>query len=272
MRPAPIPPASEPLQYRAIGLVRGRYEPDPEVFTKGNLVTSDEARIDAVLLGRVLSLVKKHIDLSQEHLWVVYPRTRDREGGLHLQVVGLWEPETLTKRSQLTPGIRPPSPPKLQVSENFFSIRGEVVFTRPDLQRVVVRISQQQAKTEPGERPAGFKLVLQGSLDLRALHHFWDFQVERQGELLVIRHAEMVAPLPDRRPKPKPQLRGHAKPDRVSSHRSVTTEAAGDRSQRSAPPSAPTSRDRPRPQAGKAPRPIKPARSKPEDAESPEVG
>lgn len=267
MRPAPIPPASEPLQYRAIGLVRGRYQPDPEVFTKGNLIASDGACLDAVLLGRVLSLVKKHIDLSQEHLWVVYPRTRDREGGLHVQIVGLWEPEMLTKRSQLTPGIRPPSPPKLQVSENFFSIRGEVVFTRPDLRRVVVRISQ-QTKTEPGERPAGFKLVLQGTLDLRALHHFWDFQVERQGEALVVRQAEAVAALPGRRPKPKP--RGQGQPERrPASHVGQMGEA---RPQRSALPRRIDQGDRPRPQASgqKAPRPIKSVRLPSADAGSPE--
>lgn len=265
MRPAPIPPASEPLQYRAIGLVRGRYQPDPEVFTKGSLIASDGACLDAVLLGRVLSLVKKHIDLNQEHLWVVYPRTRDREGGLHVQIVGLWEPEMLTKRSELPPGIRPPSPPKLQVSENFFSIRGEVVFTRPDLQRVVVRISQ-QAKTEPGERPAGFKLVLQGSLDLRALHHFWDFQVERQGETLVVRHAEAIAPLPGRRPKPKPR---HGQPDRRPAGAGQTGEA---HPQRSALPRRLDHGDRPRPQPSgqKAPRPIKSVRLPSADAGSPE--
>lgn len=272
MRPAPIPPASEPLQYRAIGLVRGRYQPDPEVFTKGTLIANDGVSLDAVLLGRVLSLVKKHIDLSQEHLWVVYPRTRDREGGLHMQIVGLWEPEMLTKRSQLTPGIRPPSPPKLQVSENFFSIRGEVVFTRPDLQRIVVRISQ-QAKTEPGERPAGFKLVLKGNLDLRALHHFWDFQVERQGEALVVRQAEAVAALPGRRPKPKPQLRGQGQTDRRPPNPAGYS-GQGDeaRPQRSPLPRRVDQRDRPRPQTSgqKAPRPIKSVRLPSADAGSPE--
>jgi hypothetical protein len=81
------------MQYRAIGLVRGRYEPSEEQFTKGNLVASDGSIIDSVLLGRVMSLVKKHIDLTLDHLWVVYPRTRDEH--LHLQIMGVWEPETL---------------------------------------------------------------------------------------------------------------------------------------------------------------------------------
>ena len=95
MRQQPIPPASEPMQYRAIGLVRGKYAPSDEQFTRGFLVTDDGVSIDAVLLGRVMSLVKKHLDLEQSHLWVVYPRTREKEYDLHVQIVGVWEPENL---------------------------------------------------------------------------------------------------------------------------------------------------------------------------------
>ncbi|MHC5730419.1 MAG: hypothetical protein ACYTXY_41190, partial [Nostoc sp.] len=34
-RQQPIPPPSEPMQYRAIGLVRGRYHASSEQFTQG---------------------------------------------------------------------------------------------------------------------------------------------------------------------------------------------------------------------------------------------
>lgn len=93
--PHPIPPASEPMQYRAIGLVRGRYQPSEEQFTKGALFATDGTELDAVLLGRILSLMKNHVDLANDHLWVVYPRTR--EDSLHVQIVGIWEPETLQR-------------------------------------------------------------------------------------------------------------------------------------------------------------------------------
>ncbi len=98
----PIPPPSEPRQYRAIGLIRGRYTASQDQFTQGILLTSDGTVIDAVLLGRVMSLVKKHLDLEQEHLWVVYPRTRQQEGNLHVQIMGVWEPETLKKEEEST--------------------------------------------------------------------------------------------------------------------------------------------------------------------------
>ncbi|NET41037.1 hypothetical protein [Okeania sp. SIO2B3] len=97
VRQHPIAPPSEPKQYRAIGLVRGRYQPSTEQFTRGNLQTPDGSEIDAVLLGRVMSLLKNHLDLEEEHLWVVYPRTRQENDDLHIQIMGVWEPETLRK-------------------------------------------------------------------------------------------------------------------------------------------------------------------------------
>jgi hypothetical protein len=96
IRNQPIAPPSEPMQYRAIGLVRGVYQPEAEdQLNRGKLISDDDCEIDAVLLGRVTSLVKKHIDLATAHLWVVYPRTREGDEDLHLQIVGVWEPETL---------------------------------------------------------------------------------------------------------------------------------------------------------------------------------
>ena len=97
LRHGPIPPASEPLQYRAIGLIRGVYVPSEEQFTRGHIATEDGTEVDAVLLGRVMSLVKKHVDLAQANLWVVYPRTRPGNNDLHAQIVGIWDPENLSQ-------------------------------------------------------------------------------------------------------------------------------------------------------------------------------
>ena len=99
MRDHPIPPVTEPLQYRAIGVVRGTYVPtDPEQLTRGAIHTADGQAVEAVVLGRLLTLMRRHLDLAQPHLWVVYPRSRE-EQGLHLQMVGIWEPSTLAEPS-----------------------------------------------------------------------------------------------------------------------------------------------------------------------------
>lgn len=112
LRYQPIAPPSEPMQYRAIGVVRGTYEPaEADQLNRGNLTTVEGCVIDAVLLGRITSLIKKHIDLTIPHLWVVYPRTRremdNDDQDLHLQIVGVWEPETLGLPGEAPPESNP---------------------------------------------------------------------------------------------------------------------------------------------------------------------
>ena len=176
-RTQPIPPPSHPRQYRAIGLVKGTYEPsESNQITQGNLTTSDGVKIDAVLLGRTISLVKKHLDLTEEHLWVVYPRTKVDSDHLHVQIVGVWEPETLDKDQDLASSE--------EVEAGYFSIRGEVIFFAEEDEVVIVKIKQFPRKE--GEKPKFFKLKLKGVLDKKPLKRFWDLNVHLEGETLVI--------------------------------------------------------------------------------------
>ena len=56
MRAHPIPPVTEPLQFRAIGLVRGTYTPtDLDQVTRGVLTDSNGLELETVVLGRVLT-------------------------------------------------------------------------------------------------------------------------------------------------------------------------------------------------------------------------
>ena len=95
MRAHPIPPVTESLQYRAIGLVRGTYAPtDPEQLTRGTLTDAQGVPLETVVLGRVLTLMRRHLPLDQPHLWVVYPRSRESDH-LHLQIAGFPDPSDL---------------------------------------------------------------------------------------------------------------------------------------------------------------------------------
>ena len=97
MQNHPIPSVTDPLQYRAIGIVRGIYKPqDDENFTRGAIIDSKGNQIDSVVLGRVITLIRNHVSLEKPHLWVVYPRCRNNQN-LHLQITGIWEPSTLKK-------------------------------------------------------------------------------------------------------------------------------------------------------------------------------
>lgn len=187
-RQQPIPPPSEPRQYRAIGLVRGQYMPSQEQVTRGTLLAADGTLIDAVLLGRVMSLVKNHLDITQQHLWVVYPRTRQEDGNLHVQILGVWEPENLS-----------PTPVEASEAENiatdgYFSIRGEVIYHSKDEKQVVVKIRQSPRKQD--EKPKFFKLKLQGTLAERGINHFWDLHIQLQGNNLMIQQATDIGVMP----------------------------------------------------------------------------
>lgn len=240
----PIAPPSEPMQYRAIGLVRGTYAPtEADQLNRGNLTTDDGQVIDSVLLGRVTSLVKKHLDLGSSHLWVVYPRTRreadvNEEQDLHLQIVGVWEPETLglpgespaAPDSETTADSTDDSPSEDHSSEDSPDSSSEASPSDatsaapktdslpPDLPPVdenFFSIRGEVVKHEPDNRqvmvkilqgvkrtpgaPKSFKLMLQGDIEGRTLGYFWDFQVKRTAKTLVIESAAMVGIVPPKK-------------------------------------------------------------------------
>jgi len=206
-RPQPIPPPSDRMQYRAIGVVRGRYVPaDDTEFNRGLLITEDGTEIETVLLGQVMNLIKKYLDLQEPHLWVVYPRTRDTEEDvrLHLQVVGVWEPERL----QQTQAI----PKDPGVNDGYFSVRGEVIFNSQDKNFVVVKV--QQLPRRRGDKIKAFKIKLKGTVPMKSPGYFWDFQAERQGTGLVVKEATVVGVLPPRKLKPKRKPRPSGRPQR----------------------------------------------------------
>lgn len=184
----PIPPPTEIRQYRAVGLVQARYLPSAEQFTQGKLITSDGTEIDAVLLGRVMSLVKNHIDQEKEHLWVVYPRTRQENGNLHAQVMGVWEPETLNKIDDNLIENDHQWPP---LKDGYFSVRGEVIYqAQEDPKYLIVKIKQ--APRKKTDLPKFFKLKLDGCLATKAVGHFFDIQVQLKGNSLLIQQANDI--------------------------------------------------------------------------------
>jgi hypothetical protein len=237
-RQQPIPPPSERLQYRAIGLIRGRYQPAEDCFNRGSLVTNDGTELDAVLLGQVMSLVKKHLDLEQEHLWVVYPRTREKQRSLHVQVLGVWEPEQLHPLMSDAETTEPPT-------DGYFSIRGEIIFQSPEKGFVVVKIQQSPRKGADGGK--SFKLRLEGTVPMKAPGYFWEVEARRDNSQLIVVNAQSVALLPPKKgglkkAKPKGGPRP-ARPGRPGerAYRPMD-KAAGDRT-----PPAPASPERRQP-------------------------
>ena len=236
-RQHPISPPSEPRQYRAIGLVRGTYMPSDEQFNLGAVKTEDGEAIDAVLLGRITSLVKNHIDLSAPHLWVVYPRTREQGRGtlacdLHLQIVGVWEPETL-KQDESDPATSDPdteattdteAPTDTEATTDIeasadpnavtdstvvsdTSSPAEAVPTSelPDnffsIRGEILRYTEEtehivvnivQTPKQSGKPPKTFRLTVKGTLNGKTSGYFWELNVQRQGSALVNESGTMI--------------------------------------------------------------------------------
>ena len=205
MRHHPISPVTEPMQYRAIGVVRGVYVPsDPEQLTRGLIRTDDGVEIEAVVLGRLLTLMRRHLNLEESHLWVVYPRSKEEEG-LHLQMVGVWEPSTLAVAE---PGGEPAEgePPEEQAEaeasdqlpegDDYVSVRGELIYTRPETGDLVVKVRQQPRPD--GSKPVPFKLQLKGDVPLEHLRHFVALNLRRQGQHLQLESFEVIGPVVQR--------------------------------------------------------------------------
>jgi len=195
MRDHPISPVTEPLQYRAIGVVRGTYRPESdEQLTRGLLVDDQGQELEAVVLGRMLTLMRRHLAMDAPHLWVVYPRSR--EGGhLHLQIAGIWEPSTLDRAED--EGVSAEQVhDTLPEGDDYFSIRGELIYSRPENGELVIKVRQQPRAD--GSRPLPFKLQLKGDVAIEHLRHFVSLEVRRQGQDLQVESCEVIAPMPTR--------------------------------------------------------------------------
>jgi hypothetical protein len=193
----PIPPASEPLQYRAIGLILGKYVPSEEEFNQGMMLADDGTVIDAVILGRIMSLIKNHLDLAKSHLWVVYPRIRKEDNKLHAQIMGVWDPQLVLKPLEADPeqtigeSSEPQTIPTIESSgipDTYFSIRGEVIYQSRETREIFVKIRQSPKKKN-------FKIRLVGDLPQKLVGNFWDFDAVRVENDLTVRSAQFVAAL-----------------------------------------------------------------------------
>ena len=85
---------------------------------------------------------------------------------------------------------------QLPEGDDFFSIRGELIFTKPEANELVVKV--RQLPRADGFRPLPFKVQLTGELPLEHLRHFVSLDVRRQGQLLSVEAVEVIAPMPTR--------------------------------------------------------------------------
>jgi len=187
----PIPQVTDPLQYRAIGIVNGKFTPhDTEQLNKGLIIDNEDEKLETVVLGKALSLLKKHIDLNKNYYWVVYPKNKNTQN-LHLQVVGIWDPVQLNDLPKNSSKINfSKLLEELDLKDNYFSVRGELVFVNKSKKEIVIKIcSTSKLKNLKNKN---FKLVIKGELPLELLNNFLSLDVNRDGNSLKLLNYEVI--------------------------------------------------------------------------------
>ena len=191
MLKSPIPEVTNKLQYRAIGIVHGKFIPvSSEIINRGFLVDDKGEKIETVVLGKALSLLKKHIDLKKSYFWVVYPKNKNTQN-LHLQVAGIWDPYQFNKYSNNSTKINfPKLLEELHLKDNYFSIRGELIFVNTQRKEIIIKICTSSKQKKSKNR--NFKLVIKADLSLEFLNSFVSLDVHRDGNSLKLIKHEVI--------------------------------------------------------------------------------
>ncbi len=184
----PIPKVSNQLQHRAIGIINGKFTPlSSEQLNRGFLIDNKDEKIETVILGKALSLLKKHIDLKKSYYWIVYPKNKNTQN-LHLQVAGIWDPYKLndfpnySSKTNFSKLLE-----ELDLKDNYFSIRGELVFVNTKKKEFVIKICPATKL-----KNKNFKLVIKGELSLELLHSFVSLDINRDGNSLQLINYELI--------------------------------------------------------------------------------
>jgi hypothetical protein len=187
----PIPKVTDQLQHRAIGIINGKFTPhSSEQLNRGFLIDNKGEKIETVVLGKALSLLKKHIDLSKSYYWIVYPKNKNTQN-LHLQVAGIWDPFQLndfpndSSKTNFSKLLE-----ELDLKDNYFSVRGELVFVNTQKKEIVIKINPSLKSKKLKNK--NFKLVIKGELSLELLHSFVSLDINRDGNSLKLIKYEVI--------------------------------------------------------------------------------
>ena len=190
---SPIQKVTDKLQYRAIGIINGIYSPaDDNQLNRGIITDNHGQEIDMVVLGKAISLIKKYIDLEKDYFWIVYPKNKNTQN-LHLQIAGIWDPYQLNNMGDenLKKNILDILH-ELNLSDNYFSIRGELIYVNNKKNEIVIKIC---SSSKSKKLKNNFKIVLEGEISLEFLNNFVSLDVVRLGNTLRLVKCEVVEKL-----------------------------------------------------------------------------
>jgi hypothetical protein len=111
-------------------------------------------------------------------------------------MVGVWEPSTLAEGEPSDHLAQAEVSDQLPEGDDYVSVRGELIYTRPETGDLVVKVRQQPRPD--GSRPVPFKLQLKGDVPLEHLRHFVALNLRRQGQNLQLESFEVIGPVAQR--------------------------------------------------------------------------
>ena len=187
----PIQKVTNKLQYRAIGIVKGIYKPNNiDQINRGTLTDKEGNILETVILGKALALIKKHINLEKNYFWIVYPRNKNINN-LHLQVAGIWDPYNLNEIDNNNSEKDPNELlEELNLNNNYFSIRGELVYVNTQKKEIVIKICSSPLSKR--SKYTTFKIIIEGEISLQFLNNFVSLDVIRDGTTLRMVKYEII--------------------------------------------------------------------------------
>ena len=110
---------------------------------------------------------------------------------MHLQVTGIWDPYQLndfpnaSSKTNFSKLLE-----ELDLKDNYFSIRGKLVFVNTQKKEIIVKIFS--ASKKQNLKNKNFKLVIKGDLSLELLNSFVSLDVIRCGNSLEVLKCEVI--------------------------------------------------------------------------------
>ena len=110
---------------------------------------------------------------------------------MHLQIAGIWDPYQLndfpndSSKTNFSNLLK-----ELDLKDNYFSVRGELVFVNAKKKEIVIKIKP--ASKLKNFKNKIFKLVIKGELSLELLNSFVSLDVIRDGNSLNLLNCEVI--------------------------------------------------------------------------------
>ena len=187
---SPIPKVSNKKQFRAIGIVYGMYKPhENNSLNKGFIKDVNGLKIDAVVLGKALPILKKFINFEKQYYWIVYPRNKD-SSKIHLQIVGIWDPNNFKNNNDESINKTHDLLLSLDLKDNLFSIRGKLIFINTQEKELIIKICpSNQSKNKKNK---SFKILVKGEISMKYINSFVSLEVMRIENSLFLEKFEII--------------------------------------------------------------------------------